>query len=177
MAYPKATGSIILKLLVVIATAALIISILVPKKIWRVEKAEEDECHFRMLSLIDVQNEYAKLNNDAYADSLEKIIELVNSDTAFRALCDSMILILHEQIMAENVKNQKSPRLYYDVPITVDSLFTCPSTGEMFTIQWKSDKAYTIFCPVEEHETTMYTIFKKKYINHGNINHQGTVSW
>jgi len=177
MAYPNVKGSIILKLLIVIAAAALVMSIFVPKNLWELEKAEEDECHFRMLRLADVQTQYAAMHNLNYADSLEKLIELVETNPEFRARCDSVIQEESDFDMDEKIQNNQPYRMYYDVPVTVDSVFRCPATGEFYLIQWEDDNNYKIVCPTEEREMPVYYFFKKMFYNHGEVTQSKDVSW
>ncbi len=177
MSYPKVTGSIILKVLIVLSALILVASIFLPDIIWSLETAEEDECQFRMTALVDVQTQWAGQHGLIYCDSLEKIIELVQTDSSFRARCDSVITLFHEMDMEERTKNNLPYRMYYDLPVTVDSIFRCPSSGEFYQIQYESEERYKIVCPTEDFKETLYMFFKKQIVNHGEIDQTQESSW
>jgi len=177
MAYPKVKGSIILKLLILVAAAVLAAAIYVPNRLWTLERAEEDECHFRMLALAEIQTLWAGQHNLTYADSLSKIIELVHSDSSFRARCDTAIIKLDKQIRLEAVKNNAPLRLYKDVPLTVDSIFHCPTNGLLYKLVREEETKYRISCPQEEEIIKVYWVFEKENVNHGEVNQNKEKSW
>ncbi|MFC1557268.1 hypothetical protein ACFL6I_04225 [candidate division KSB1 bacterium] len=179
MAYPKVKGSIILKILVVIAAIILLLSIFIPNRIWTQEIAEEDECHFRMLALVEVQYQFREVNNSAIADSLEQLINLVHTDSTFKARCDSVLQILHETETAAAIKESRPFRLYQDIPVVVDSVFHCPSTGLPYNIVLGEDEGfYLIVCPQDEDEfVKQYRFFEKRITHHGSADQGRERSW
>lgn len=176
MAYPKVKGSIILKLLIVVSIAALAMAVYVPNQLWTLERDEENECHFRMLALTRIQTEFYRSTN-AYADSVEKIMALADTNLVFRAICDSIIQVLAVRDTAECIKLNKPFRMYWDVPGTIDSMYRCPSNGEFYTIEVETAVAYKIFCPEEPDTIKVYSVFERIFVNHGQVNHAGDTSW
>lgn len=76
MAEEKAKGSIIFELLIVILSAALVGSIVYPKKLSDQERLNRELCRYRMSELFNAELQYQKYNG-AYTDSLPKLVEFV----------------------------------------------------------------------------------------------------
>ncbi|MCP4723769.1 MAG: hypothetical protein GY863_01970 [bacterium] len=171
----KITGSIFSKIFIVLLAVLLAFSLYIPKQIWDQEVMEEEECHWRLQALVEAQSEYYKIH-EVYADSLEKIIAFAQENPEFKTKLDTLILAISEQDSSEQNKSSKLNRLYISVPVTMDSIFKCPSSGLMYSIEMQ-DQAYRIICPTEEYDVKVYTFFKRKYISHGDINQQRSMSW
>ncbi len=171
----KITGSIFAKIFIVLLAVALAFSLYIPKQIWDQEVKEEEECHWRLQALVEAQSEYFRIH-DVYADSLEKIIAYAQENPAFKLKVDTLILAISNSDSSEQNKSGNLNRLYIDVPVTMDSIFKCPSSGTMYIIEMQ-DQVYRIICPTEEYDVPVYTLFKRKYFSHGDINQQRTTSW
>jgi hypothetical protein len=76
----KSKGSIIYKLLIVILGAALVATILYPKKLWKTEDQNVELCRDNMEHILYV--EYAYLSHfNAFTDTLENAISFIKDDT------------------------------------------------------------------------------------------------
>jgi hypothetical protein len=100
MAERRARGSIIYETLIVLLTAALIGSIVYPKKLWDQMKRETDECRARMSSIFDGELQYQKFRA-TYTDSLPELVTFLKSDSAYWATIDSVIVRPLRQAVAD----------------------------------------------------------------------------
>lgn len=123
MAYPKIKGSIILKLVIVILVCVLAYAIYLPKKIWNEEQAEEDECRFRLLSLLSAQIQYFSFNS-TFADSVQKIEAFADTNQAFSDKVDSLIHIISINDSIDHAMADKPMRPYYKLPYTITPIYT-----------------------------------------------------
>ena len=87
------------------------------------------------------------------------------------------MLAVHEQEIADNIKEDRPNRLYWEVPVTVDSIFKCPSTGQFYELEIDEDGNFTFHCPVEEGSRTVYKYFQKILTNHGSIDYAKETTW
>lgn len=76
----KSKGSIIYKLLIVILIAALVATVLYPKKLWKTEDQNVDVCRDNMEHILYVEYAYLAEFN-AFTDTLEKAIDFIKNDT------------------------------------------------------------------------------------------------
>ncbi|MDZ7331849.1 MAG: hypothetical protein ONB31_07705 [candidate division KSB1 bacterium] len=91
MATPTAKGSIILKLLIVILSAALVATILYPKKIWEQEERNTNTCRTNMDRIFKAEMIYLQHHNN-YTDNLDQLISFIK---------DSSKTIIREYIKAD----------------------------------------------------------------------------
>lgn len=91
MATPTAKGSIILKLLIVILSAALVATILYPKKIWEEEERNTNTCRANMDRIFKAQMIYLQHHNN-YTNNLDQLISFIK---------DSSKTIIREYIKAD----------------------------------------------------------------------------
>jgi len=152
MATDKSHGSIILKILIVILVVILLVAIYVPKSIWDIELAEQEEGRKRLINLWTAETVF-RSHTKEYTDSLEHIIALADTNTKVRSNLDSLI------------------------PLPLDSLFFAPQTGMRYVITLQdSAPLIRIACPDVDTEVTLYHLFKKKITNYGYIE-DGKMSW
>ena len=76
----KSKGSIIYKLLIVILAAALVATILYPKKLWKAEDQNVEICQDNMEHILYVEYTYLSAFN-AFTDTLENAINFIKNDT------------------------------------------------------------------------------------------------
>jgi hypothetical protein len=74
-------GSIIYKILIVLLGAGLLFTILYPKHIWDTENQNTKECRKNMEHILYAELTYLTDNN-AYEDTLAKVIDYIKSDSA-----------------------------------------------------------------------------------------------
>lgn len=91
MAEEKASGSIILEILIVILAAALIGSIIYPKKLKEQEEKDVQLSRQRMSDLFNAELVYQRFN-DVYTDSLDQLINFVRSSPQYEGYVDSVII-------------------------------------------------------------------------------------
>ena len=76
----KSKGSIIYKLLIVVLVAALIATILYPKKLWKTEDQNVEICRDNMEHILYVEYAYLSAYN-AFTDTLENAVNFIKNDT------------------------------------------------------------------------------------------------
>lgn len=76
----KSKGSIIYKLLIVVLVAALIATILYPKKLWKTEDQNVEVCRDNMEHILYVEYVYLSQFN-AFTDTLENAVNFIKNDT------------------------------------------------------------------------------------------------
>lgn len=99
MARQKSKGSIILEILIVILIAALLATILYPKKVWKEEEKNTKTCRSNMDRILKAELVYQKFNN-TYSDSLEGLISFIKNDSTKAAIKD---YIYADTALAENI--------------------------------------------------------------------------
>lgn len=176
MAYPKVKGSIIAKVLVVILGISLIFALYMPAEIWDLEEADEAECRFRMVGLLNAQSQYFSFNRQ-FADSLEQIKSFAASNPDYVQMVDSLAVIASDEDAAEREKNGIPLRPYHSVPVTIDSLYRCPTQGEFYIISSEEEGRFKIDCPTEEGSLKIYRVFERFFYNHGWIDQNRNISW
>lgn len=176
MAYPKIQGSIISRIIVVLLGVSLIVALYIPTQIWSEEEGEEAECRFRMEALHYAQTAYF-VSNEQYADSISQIMSFAEANPAYVLVVDSMAVIVSREDTSDRNKRDAPLRPYWNVPITMDSLYRCPSHGSFYKIIPGEEGRYTIECPEVEESVKLYTFFEKSYFNHGWVDHNRTASW
>lgn len=97
MATQMAKGSILLKLLIVILSAALVATILYPKKIWEEEVRQTETCRANMDRLFKAQMIYLQHHNN-YTDNLDNLISFIK---------DSSKMIIREYFKADTTLAEK----------------------------------------------------------------------
>ncbi len=97
MATPTAKGSIVLKLLIVILSAALVATILYPKRIWEEEARQTETCRANMDRLFKAQMIYLQHHNN-YTDNLDNLISFIK---------DSSKMIIREYVKADTALAEK----------------------------------------------------------------------
>ncbi len=172
----KNKGSIVFKVLIVILSVGLFFAIYIPNNIWNEEAMEEAECQFRLKALVTVQDLYYEFN-ETYADTLTKIQNFALENEEFKFRADSIIVFESDIDSAEQNKTSLVNRLYISTPVNLDSLFNCPSSGLSYMLEFVDKDNYKILCPTEPAEEVVYTVFKKKTYNHGEINQEKEASW
>ena len=80
MATVKAKGSVILKILIVILSAALVATILYPKKIWDGEQRNTDTCRMNMDRIFKAEMIFLRHHN-SYCNSLDSLISFIKDDS------------------------------------------------------------------------------------------------
>lgn len=176
MAYPKVKGSIVAKVLVVILGILLVLALYIPAEIWDLEEADEAECRFRMVGLLNAQSLYFSFNRQ-FADSLEQIISFAASNPDYVWSVDSLAVIASDEDAAEREKNGIPLRPYHSVPVTIDSLYICPTQGEFYIISSEEEGQFKIDCPTEEGSQKIYRVFERFFYNHGWIDQNRNTSW
>ena len=87
MARAKSKGSIILEILVVILIAALVTTILYPKKVWDEEERNTNNCRINMDRILKAELVYQKFHN-TYIDSLDGLVSFITNDSTKEAIRD-----------------------------------------------------------------------------------------
>ena len=176
VAYPKVQGSLLLKVIIVILAGVLVYAIYLPNKIWTIEQAEEDECRFRLIALNEAQSQFYTLY-EAYADSIETIMNLAAADEHYHGMVDSLIQIISRQDSINHVKLSQPLRPYHLTHVPLDSIYTCPATGAQYVLTSGEPGEYQISCPVESHSIRILLFFRRQIANHGWINQKKVTSW
>ena len=176
MAYPNVQGSLLLKVVIVILAGVLVYAIYLPNKIWTIEQAEEEECRFRLIALNEAQSQFY-IPYETYADSIETIMNLAAADQHYHGVVDSLIQILSRQDSINRVKMSKPLRPYNLTHVPLDSIYTCPATGEQYVLSSGEPGEYQINCPVKPHSIRKLLFFKRQIANHGWINQKKETSW
>ena len=183
MAYPKAKGTIYLKIIIGILAGVLAYAIYLPGEIWEAETYEHDECHFHLTVLVEVQDQYYQIN-DSYADSLEKTIQFAVDNNAYSVLVDSLINAYKNQDYTDRIKVNSPVYDYHNTELSLSSVLNCPASNEQYTIvltEKEEDEStfesYTISCPTEPEEINVKVFFKRLKNNHGWINQRNETSW
>ncbi len=91
MAEQKGRGSIIYETLIVLLTAALIGSIVYPKKLWEKMERDTQECRLRMSAIFDGELQFQRFRT-VFTDSLPELVSFLKSDSAYLATIDSVII-------------------------------------------------------------------------------------
>ena len=181
MAYPKVTGSVVSKIIVVILGVAVIFALYIPSQIWIVEEGEQAECRFRMVSLYHAQSQYY-VAHEQYADSLSQIMRFAESNPSYVQIVDSLAFIVSREDTSEGNKTNSTLRPYYTVTVTMDSLYRCPTHGTYYNIIPEEDGRFRIECPEVDGSEKLYTllsltIFEKSFFNHGWVDQNQSTSW
>ncbi len=176
MAYPKATGSVISKVIVVLLGVSLIFALYIPSRIWSQEEGEEAECRFRMVALFYAQSQYYA-SNETYADSISQIMRFADSNPSFVQIVDSLAFIVSLEDTSDRNKKGVALRPYFNVPVTLDSLYKCPAHGTYYNIIPEQDQRFRIECPEVDGSVKLHTFFEKSFINHGWVDQNRTTSW
>lgn len=176
----KVEGSIVLKIFIVAMAVVLYFSMSIPNELWTLETREEYECHFRLLSLTDAQQAY-KTIHFTFTDTLDNLLVYAQNEPSFRGKVDSIFQTMSDADTTDQNITSKLHRLNLATAITLDSMFTCPSSGLPYTMELSDaeddGESYKILCPTESHKVTIYSFFEMKYNNHGEINQSKDVSW
>lgn len=181
MSYPNVKGSVIAKIIAVILGVAVVFALYIPSQIWIIEEEDEAECRFRMVSLYHAQSQYY-VSNEQYADSISQIMRFAESNPSFVQIVDSLAVIVSMEDTSEGNKTKSTLRPYYTVPVTMDSLYRCPSHGYFYNIIPEEDGKFRIECPEVEGSEKLYTllsitIFEKSIFNHGWVDQNQSTSW
>jgi len=91
MAEQRATGSLILKLLIVVLTVTLVGSIIYPKILTDQEEANAALGHYRMEEIQKAALQYQRYNA-TYTDTLEKIFDFIRTSPQYSHYVDSVIV-------------------------------------------------------------------------------------
>ncbi len=78
-------GSIVYKFLIVVLSAALVATILYPKKLWQEEEERTKQCRNNMEHILYSELVYIG-DNQTYSDTLEKVVQFIKEDTTLRRL-------------------------------------------------------------------------------------------
>ncbi len=131
MAKAKSKGSIILEILIVILIAALMFTILYPKKVWDEVEKDTKKCRSNMDKILKAELVYQKYNN-TYTDSLPELVDFITKDTtkkviedyfyADTALAEEMVKFLTETDDKADLvlKNLFADTLMYTIVRAVD---------------------------------------------------------
>jgi hypothetical protein len=176
MAYPSPKGSIILKILIVVLICVLILILYYPGKMWTRQAREEGECRFRMLSLMEAQQMYF-MKTKKYANNLDTLRQFYADHLQEAKFLDTLMIVISRQDTSEKKKLGIPLRLYLTSPISIDSIFHCPTYGQPYILLSDSTNRYAIKCPVQPDTVRMYIVFKKIFINHGTVNQNREISW
>ncbi len=184
MAYPKAKGTIFLKIIIGLLIIVLAYSIYKPGKIWEEESYEQDSCRFSMAMIVEAQDQFFRIN-DVYADSLEQLIQFTLENERYSVEVDSMINLNSSQDFANRVKVNSPTYEYHQMDLSLSSLLTCPATDDPYVITPLEDKeqredapkGFNVSCPTEPKAQTLYIVFTKNTSNHGWINQRNETSW
>ena len=183
MAYPKAKGTIYLKIIIGILGVALVYTIYLPGKIWEEEAHEQAECRFHLTVLVEAQDQYYRIN-DSYADSLEKLIQFTVDNNNYSVTIDSLINVYKDQDNADRVRVSSPIYEYHQIELSLGSVLNCSTSNEPYSIAYtaieeegETFESYTITCPTEPENINVNVFFTRLKENHGWINQRNETSW
>ena len=78
-------GSILYKILIVILSIALIVTLFYPDSLWKLEKARTKQCRDNMEHILYAESVYL-MENNAYTPNLKKVVECIKSDPSGKLL-------------------------------------------------------------------------------------------
>ncbi|NOX36695.1 MAG: hypothetical protein GXO78_04080 [Calditrichaeota bacterium] len=76
-------GSIILELLIVLLALLLVAVILIPDKIWKEEEFLTKTCRYNINAIYEAERYYFRMN-EAYTDSLQKLVTFIQGDSSLQ---------------------------------------------------------------------------------------------
>ncbi len=126
MAQQKAKGSIILEILIVILVAALLGTILYPKKIWEQTEQETKICRANMDRILKAELIYLKYYN-TYEDTLDKVISFIKSDTTGTI---KMEYVYADSVLAQDLLDKLTKRF----PVAKEKIDNFLADTLMFTV-------------------------------------------
>ncbi|MCK4966683.1 hypothetical protein KAS50_06610 [bacterium] len=168
MAKGKRSGSLIYEILIGILVVGIVLSLFIPKQIWKSEAEFEEKCQSNLLNIWMLETFYKQKTN-SYTSSIGTLVSVLRSDPEMMADIDTTYSL---QFYAEN----ETLTVLYKMPI--DSILACPHTGlpYVITLADSGTPVITIECPNEEMTKRKFGIFEEKIISHGSIK-DGEVSW
>ncbi len=110
MADKYSRGSIILEILIVLLSLLLVAVILIPNKIWKEEDQITKKCRNNINSLAEAEAFYYRAN-EAYTDSLNKLLNFVQSDSGLHqrqtlvSLTRSFLTVINNILEIASIKN------------------------------------------------------------------------
>ncbi|MFC1558408.1 type II secretion system protein [candidate division KSB1 bacterium] len=168
MAKGKRSGSLIYEILIGLLVIGIILSLFIPKQIWKSEAEYEEKCQSNLTNIWTLET-YYKQKTNSYTSSIESLVSVLRSDPEIMALVDTSYSM---QYIAED----ESLTVIYNMPI--DSILACPHTGlpYVITLADSGTPVITIECPNEEMTKRKFGVFEEKIISHGSIK-DGEPSW
>lgn len=88
---PKAKGSWLFKILILILSIGLVSSILIPKKLKEEERQNTEISHYRMEEIYKAALQYQKYNG-TYTDSIKVIFDFIRTNPEYHAYVDSVVI-------------------------------------------------------------------------------------